>query len=254
MIAEETVTPLRAELRQKSIALFLLLTGAILLFLLVTGLTGLVHRREQALADEAARHGVEALHAGHYEQALEEFHTALLHVRDNESYNLGLAEALLGAGRTDEAATYLLHLRDQQPENGEVNLALARIAIHRNDFEDAEKYYHCAIYAAWQNDRADQRRTARRELIDYLLRAGAQPQAQAELMALAANADNTPATQLALGALFLRVADAPHALAAYRAALHADRRNETARAGIAQAQQILDAQRATQQNEENTHE
>jgi len=254
MIPDETAALSRVELRQKSVTLFLLVAGAIFLFLCVSALTRTVHRHQLALASEAARHGQDALHVGHYDQALEEFHTALLHDRDNEGYDLGLAEALLAAGHSDEAEAYLLHLRDRQPENGEVNLALARIAAQRNRFDDAEKYYHCAIYAAWQSDRADQRRAARRELIDYLLRIGALPQAQAELMALAANADNAAATQLVLGALFLRVSDAPHALADYRAALRADHHNEVARSGMAQAQQLLDAQRAAQQNEENAHD
>lgn len=254
MHSEEDHAFSRAELQQRSVTLTLLLAGAVLLFLFVAALTRLVHRHEQSLADRATLRGNAALAAGRYNQALEGFKTALLYARDDERDSLGQAEALLGLGHIDEAEAYLLRLRDKQPENGGINLALARIAVQKNRFDDAEKYYHCAIYAVWQNERGDERRAVRRELVDYLLRSGRQPQAQAELMAMAAGADPGATTQLALGSLFLRAGDAPHALIAYRAALRADRHNEAARAGLAQAQQIIEAQRNEANSGEDAHE
>lgn len=251
---EEDIAPLRTDLKQRSVILFLLLAGAVFLFLFVIALTRFVHRHEQSIADKAAREGSASLAAGHYDQALEQFQTALLYARDNENDSLGRAEALLGLGRVDEAETYLLHLREKQPENGAINLALARIAVQKDHPEDAENYYHCAINAAWQNDRADEQRAVRRELIDDLLRTGAMAQAQAELMALAASTGNTAPAQLSLGSLFLRAGDAAQAAIAYRAALHADPHNEAAHAGLARARQLLETQRNEQNSGEATHE
>lgn len=192
MHSEEDRALSRAELQQRSITLALLLAGTVILFLLVTALTRLVHRHEQSIAAQAALRGNRELVAGHDAQALEGFQTALLYARDDARFSLGQAEALLGLGRADEAEAYLLHLREQHPEDGGINLALARIAARKNHFDDAEKYYHCAIYAVWQNERGDERRAVRRELIDYLQRSGRLPQAQAESMALSADRDAPP--------------------------------------------------------------
>ena len=68
---------------------------------------------------------------------------------DDYAYQLNLAEALIGLKRTGEASTYLVNLWDRQPEDGLVNLELARIAVQKGQTEQALRYYHNAIYAAW---------------------------------------------------------------------------------------------------------
>jgi predicted Zn-dependent protease len=160
-----------------------------------------------------------------------EFRSALLYSRDNYAYQLNLAEALIGLKRTSEASTYLVNLWDRQPEDGLVNLSLARIAVHRGQTEQALRYYHNAIYAAWPNDQETKRRDARLELIQFLLATNAKAQAQSELIALEENMGEDPTVQQRVGDLFLRVPDYEHALAAYRLSSKGEGDNRAALAG-----------------------
>ena len=112
-----------------------------------------------------------------------------------------------------------------------MNLSLARIAAETGGTNQALRYYHNAIYATWPGDGEEQRRAARVELIEYLLKINAKAQAQAELMALAANLGDESAEQAHLGDLFLRSQDYQHALSAYQTTLKSDRRDRAALAG-----------------------
>ena len=112
-----------------------------------------------------------------------------------------------------------------------VNLELARIAVQKGQTEQALRYYHNAIYAAWPSDQEGKRREARLELIEFLLNIGAKAQAQAELIALQENLGNDPVQQERVGDLFLRAQDYEHALAAYRQSLKLERDNRAALAG-----------------------
>jgi tetratricopeptide (TPR) repeat protein len=132
---------------------------------------------------------------------------------------------------TGEASAYLLNLWDRQPEDGLVNLELARIAAQKGQIPQAVRYYHDAVYAVWPRDQETQRREARLELIDLLLRSNAKTQAQSELIALAENANEDPVQLQLLGDLFIRADDYQHALAEYRVSLKADPHNAKALAG-----------------------
>jgi predicted Zn-dependent protease len=98
------------------------------------------------------------LKARRFEAAVAEFRNALLYSRDNYSYQLNLAEALLGLNRTNEVYSYLLSLWERQPENGTVNLELAPIFARNGDRDNAVRYYHNAI---WNDDPDVKRRNAR---------------------------------------------------------------------------------------------
>jgi tetratricopeptide (TPR) repeat protein len=209
-----------------------LLTGlAMVSFLAVAGLSRLFQAQQESLAAEWSTRGAQDLNAGRYERAILEFRTALEHSRGDNSYQLSLAQALLGLNRTDEAYAYLINLWDKQPENGVVNLELARIAMSKNQTEQALRFYHNAIYATWPGNQETERRKARLELIDYLLRINARTQAESELIALEANSGDDAAEQTQLGNLFLKVQDNARALADFRESLKLDRRNAAAEAG-----------------------
>ncbi len=171
------------------------------------------------------------LSARKYDSAVTEFRSALLYSRDNYTYQLNLAEALIGLKRTGEAAAYLTNLWERQPEDGLVNLELARIAAEKRQTEQALRYYHNAIYAAWPSDQEGKRRDARLELIEFLLNTGAKAQAQSELIALQENLGDNPLQQGQVGDLFLRVQDYEHALAAYRQSVELGRDNRATLAG-----------------------
>jgi len=222
---------LRLYLIQQPVMLALLAVLGVIFFLAVTGLSRAYHAQRDALGNRWFSRGVVDLNAGHFDRAVTEFRAALLYSRDNYDYQVNLAEALIGEKRTAEAYSYLVNLWDRQPENGVVNLDLARIAAQRGQTEQAQRYYHNAIYAVWPGDQELKRRDTRFELIEYLLNIGAKAKAQAELIALQENLGEDPALQERVGDLFLRAEDYEHALAAYRLCLKSDRHNEAALAG-----------------------
>lgn len=222
---------IRFYLRQQPVMLALLAMLAVIFFLAVTGLSRAYHEQRDFIGDRWFTRGVADLSARRYDAAVMEFRSALLYSRDNYTYQLNLAEALIGLKRTSEASTYLVNLWDRQPEDGLVNLELARIAVQKGTTDQALRYYHNAIYAAWPSDRESKRRDARLELIEFLLKTGAKSQAQAELIALQENLGEDPAEQERVGDLFLQTQDYEHALAAYRMSLKLERDNRAALAG-----------------------
>ena len=213
----------RALPQQQPTLLALLALLAVLFFLAVTGLSRAYHAQRDSLGDRWFTRGVVDLSARHYDSAVMECRSALLYSRDNYTYQLNLAEALIGLKRTAEASTYLVNLWERQPEDGLVNLELARIAVEKGQTEQALRYYHNAIYAAWPRDQEVRRRDARLELIEFLLNANSKAQAQAELIALAENLGEDPSQQERVGDLFLQVQDYEHALAAYLLRLKEER-------------------------------
>jgi tetratricopeptide (TPR) repeat protein len=211
--------------------LALLAVLAVICFAAVSGLSRAYHAQRESLGNRWFSRGVSDLSVQRFDSAVTDFRSALLYSRDSYNYQLDLAEALIGVGRNTEAYSYLVNLWDRQPENGVVNLELARIAAQRGQTEQALRFYHNAIYAVWPGDQEVKRRDTRFELIEYLLSTNAKAAAQAELIALEENLGDDPALQERLGDLFVSAQDYEHALSAYRLSLRADRRNETALSG-----------------------
>lgn len=221
--------------RHESVTLALLTGLAIALFVAVSGLSRLYHAQLDSLAERWQARGTADLQAQHFDSAVNDFRASLLYSRDSSPTQLSLAEALLGLGKTDEAYAYLINLWDREPENGDVNLNLARIAASKGQTSSALRFYHNAIYAAWPSDQEQASRNARFELVEYLLRIHAKTQAQAELLALAASLTERSHEQEHLGSSFLRAGDPQHALVAFKFALLQDRRNQLALAGAGTA-------------------
>jgi thioredoxin-like negative regulator of GroEL len=226
---------LQPYLRREPVVLALLMGLAIVLFAAVAGLSRLYYRQQEALAERWSVRGADDLNAGRFSAAVVDFRTSLLYSRDNYEYQLELAEALVGENRTDEAYGYLRNLWDRQPENGFVNLELARIDASRGQTENALRYYHNAIYAIWPADKNTERRKTNLELIHYLLRIGDTAQADSELIALAANLGNNPAERTRAGQLFLKAQDSQRARGQFRLALQSNRHNVAAMAGAGNA-------------------
>jgi tetratricopeptide (TPR) repeat protein len=222
---------LRFYLKREPLILALLSALAAVLFLAVGGLSRIYHAQQESLGNRWFTRGVDDLKAHQYDRAVGEFRAALRYSRDDYFYQLNLAQALVGLKRTGEAYAYLINLWEREPENGLVNLELARIAAQKGQTEQAFRYYHDAIYATWPGDQEVERRDARLELIEYLLGINAKTQAQSELIALAANVDDDPAVHARIGNLFFRAGDYEHALAEYRLSLKSDPRNPAALSG-----------------------
>jgi tetratricopeptide (TPR) repeat protein len=216
---------------REPLILALLCALAVVAFLAVGGLSRAYHAQQQALADRWFTRGTADLKDAHFDRAVADFRAALRYSRDNYDYQLNLAQALIGLKRTDEAYAYLGNLWEREPENGLVNLELARIAAQKDQTERALRYYHNAIYATWPGDQEAPRRKTRLELIEFLLGINAKPQAQSELIALAASLGDDPSLHQRAGDLFLQAQDYEHALAEYRLALKSDHHDSAALAG-----------------------
>lgn len=231
----ERLSRVRLYVRQRPVMLVLLTALTVVFFVFVAALSRAYKDQQTSLGNRWFERGQADLNAKRYEAAVRDFRAALLYSRDNYTYQLNLAEALLGMNRRGEASAYLLNLWERQPEDGLVNLELARIAAQKGQMKQAVRYYHDAVYAVWPSQQEMQRREARLELIELLLRSDAKAQAQAELIALAENADEDPAQLNLLGDLFMRALDNEHALAEYRLSLKADAHNAKALAGAGYA-------------------
>lgn len=217
------------------IVIAILTALALLGFLAVGRLTSRFQEQQKALARHLYQQGLADQRAGKFDLALEHFRAGLTYDRDNFQYQLSLARALRDSGRTEEAETYLISLWERAPQNGAVNLALGRLAARRKELDKIIQYYHNAIYGVWDSDAEQNRQAAWFELVEVLLRLNARPQAQAELIALAASLPPHPEQLLRAANLFLQVQDYEHALAECRRVLQLDRTNAPAAAGAAQA-------------------
>lgn len=225
----------RNYLRQRPMLLALLSVLTILFFLAVAGLSKAYHDQRESLGNRWFNRGVADLNAKRFDAAVTDLRAALLYSPDNYSYQLNLAEALIGMKQTEQASAYLLNLWERQPEDGMVNLELARIAAEKGETEQAIRYYHNAVYAAWPPDQESKRLDARLELIELLLRNNQRAQAESEIIALEANVGDEPALLARLGDFFVRTLDFERAFTAYRASLKPDRRNAAALAGAGRA-------------------
>lgn len=226
---------LQPYLRREPVTLALLTGVAIIFFAAVTGLSSLYHRQQESLAGRWAARGSDDLKAKRYGAAVVAYRTALMYSRGDFRYQLNLAEALMGEHRADEAYAYLINLWDLQPENGLVNLELARIEAARGHTDSALRYYHDAIYAIWPGNQDAQSRSARLELIRVLLKTNNKAQADSELIALAANLGRRPEDHTQAGQLFLQAEDDQRALEQFQLALESNRHDIAAMAGAGNA-------------------
>lgn len=211
---------------------------ALLVILGFAGVSRLVSRFEEqqkAVARHLYAEGLSEQKAGKADLAIEHFRAALSYSRDNFDYQLQLARVLRDTGRTDEAETYLIGLWERSPQNGAINLALGRLAARQHSLDRILQYYHNAIYGVWTTGDPDQSRlNSWFELIETLLQQNARPQAQAELITLAAELHNRPNLQLRVADLFARAQDYEHALEECRRILIEEPENAQALADAGQ--------------------
>ncbi len=219
---------------------------AVLAFLFVNRLVNRFGEQEKALARHLYEQGLAEQKAGMPDRAIEDFRAALIYSRDNSQYQLSLARALRDTGRTDEAETYLISLWERSPQDGPVNLALGRLAARQRSLDKTLQYYHNAIYGVWASDPDTNRLNTWFELIEFLVRQRAYPQAQAELITLAAELPPRPELRLRAADLFARAQDYDHALVEYQRVLRLDRGNAAVFAGAGEAAFSLGRYRTAQ--------
>ncbi len=226
---------LKSVLRRPPIIISLLSITSVLAFLAVTHLVNRFREQEKALARHLYAQGQMDLDSGRPDRAIGYFRAALTYNRSDFQYQLSLARALRDTGRTDESKSYLMNLWERSPEDGAVNLALGRLAVREGRTDEAIHYYHNATYGIWDSDPETHRRNAQFELVDFLLRQNARPQAQAELITLAASLPPEAELETRLARMFERLGDYEHALSEYQAIVKHDRKNAGAYAGAGEA-------------------
>jgi tetratricopeptide (TPR) repeat protein len=220
--------------RSAPIILLILTLVAASGFAAVSHLVSRYNANQQARGRKLYAQGQSDIQAGRYEDAIAAFRAALTCDPTNSQYQLSLARALRDSNdprRLDEAESYLLALWQRTPQDAAINLALARVAAHRGDIEEATRYYHNAMYGVWDSDPDGNRNRARIELIKFLLQRNARAQADSELIALAASLPPDPNAHLQAAQLFEQAQDYSGALAQYEQVLRIDPSNSEALAG-----------------------
>lgn len=154
---------------------------------------------------------------------------------DNRVYQLALAAGLAASEEDTAARQVLLRVRESAPEDPDINVRLARLAVRQNDPDGAVRYYQNALYGSWAADAASARRQVRIELIRYLLDHQQRGRALSELLVLSANLPDSLESHTLAGQLFVDAGDPGRALDHFRAALRIDPANEAALAGAGEA-------------------
>jgi len=224
--------------RSAPAVLVVLLLGAMAAFAAVSHLVTRFNLNQQARARKLYAQGLADQSAGNLNAAVDEFRAALTGDPSNSRYQLALGRALRDTGdprRLEEAKSYLQDLWQRAPEDGTINLALARVAAKQNSLEDAFRYYHNAMYGVWNSDAEANRRKARLELIEFLLQKDHRVEAQPELMALAAGLPPDPELHLQAARLFEQDQDYADALSQYDQVLRRDRGSAQAMAGAGES-------------------
>lgn len=217
--------------RSALVVLLVLTLAAVAGFAAVGHLVTRFNLNQQARGRQLYAMGAADLSSGRADRAIDEFRAALTCDRTNSQYQLNLGRALRDTGRLDEADSYLQSLWQRTPDDGAINLALARVAAKRGSIDDATRYYHNAMFGAWTSDPDVYRRNARLELIEFLLQRNARAQAQSELVALAALLPVVPALHLQAAQFMAQAQDYPNAFSEYEKVLRLDRGNAAALAG-----------------------
>lgn len=204
-------------------------------FAVTTAVTQSYRAEQRELAAAWFSRGETALAAGRPSDAIASFHNALTFSRENQLFRLRLAQALAADGRITEARAYLLTLWEVQPGNGEVNLALARLAAREADIGNAQRYYRHAIEGAWSDTAEARRRSVRLELASFLVEEGRTADARAELVAMQGDLPPDTASQHRVAALMLEAELPAQAGAVYEAILARDPADPQALAGAGRA-------------------
>lgn len=208
----------------------------LVVFFVITGITvRRYHAIQLALGGHWYQRGEAALRANRPKDAVDDFHTALIYARDNTTYQMRLAEALVGANRLAEAEVYLRNLWVQQPGNGNVNLLLARLSAHSQNSSDAVRYYQNAIFGVWEGKPEQHRRQVRIELCKFLLGEGDRNGAESELIVLQEELPPDPALHTEIGRMFEQVEDYRRALQMFQKALKLNPKQPGAAAGAGEA-------------------
>lgn len=188
----------------------------------------------QAAAGDFAT-GENLLRQGNTHQALASFARAHALNRTNRQYLLSLAAAQL-ADRQFPAARYTLdEALEEDSNDGQGNLLMARLMAAAGKYKDADSYYHRAIYGEWPSNAQKEVAKVRLELANMLAGHGTGQELLSELLLLENEPDQSLATRTKVAALFLTAGSAQRAADAYRRLIREDRTNADFFIGLGEA-------------------
>jgi tetratricopeptide (TPR) repeat protein len=216
--------------------MMLVLVSIVGLFSIDTSLATVERSQTRAEAARAYQAGLRLLKEGQGGNAAEQFRAALTVARDNQDYQLALADALAAAGRLTQAEGTLSDLLQRNADSGAANLALARVLARERKATEAFSYYHRAIYGQWKQDARDHRVQARFELVDLLAAQHEREQLLAELLPLQAEAPNDTLSRMKLGHLFIAAGSPVRGADLFREILQGSPRDPDAYAGLGDAE------------------
>jgi tetratricopeptide (TPR) repeat protein len=203
----------------------------------------LLARVENREMQVQARHyfdqGAKLLASGEAVDAIDPLRKAHAMDRFDLHYSLRLAEALIVAGKTDEAHGMLAEILQRTPNDGQANLLEARIAAKRGDLADAEASYHRAIYGTWDHDGDDLAMRVRLELANLLAQNGRGQELLAELLPLETAAQNNIEVRRQVAKLYMAAGSPARSVAAYRALTREHDREASDDVGLGEAQLAL---------------
>jgi tetratricopeptide (TPR) repeat protein len=204
-------TKIRYGLIATLVAVVLALSAADLL------LARIENRETHAEALRYYQAGGRLLDSGRATEAIDPLRKAHAMDRYDNRYALRLGEALIGAGKFDEAQTMLTEILERTPNDGEANLREAQLLARRGQSTDAAAYYHRAIYGAWSGDRHARTIEARLELANLYAANGFDKELLAELLPLETEAHDDLTIRKQIARLFMAANAPSRAQAAYRA-------------------------------------
>lgn len=210
-----------------------------IVFLVIAGLATVDRLLERAqnsegrrLAEHSYVDGLRLRRAGKAEEAVEAFRKAHALERANSQYELELIDALIHAGKPEEADQLLRELLEREPNNGRANLYAAHLRLAEGKIAAAESYYHRAIYGEWPNNASAQRIAVRMELAEFLAARGKQEELLAELLPLQEETANNPEAQRRIAQLFVAAGAPSRAIDEYRALIRQNPKDVAAYAGL----------------------
>jgi tetratricopeptide (TPR) repeat protein len=173
----------------------LVFVGLVALFAATGSFASVYHAERLQRAETHYQRGEQLAKSGSAADAAEEYRAALTFAPNDSRYRLALARSLMDLGRLDEAEAHLIGLHDADPDNALIDLLLARVAARQGRIDQAVAQYHQAIYGLWPEDPAGNRLRTRFELVSLLSKSGQPGHALAELLSLANEAPDDPATE-----------------------------------------------------------
>ncbi len=225
-----------------------LLVAAIMIALFVAdrSMANWERRELRREAEQRYREGMQELKTGKVVDAVNDLQRAQSLFRNEERYSLAFIQALMAAGRIDEAEARVRELLARTSNDGEANLMMARLEATKGDFNDADSFYHRAIYGSWPSNAAQHRLDVRLELAQSLAKRDAKQQLLSETLILQNQADANPELEKTVAQLFIAAGSPLRAAAVYRQMAVQNPLNVEAYRGEGEAQLLAGEFRAAQ--------